>query len=311
MAFTPFMQGSEAQGIIDNYLGGGYASSPNVNTAGQFRNPIFDIRTEQEAAGTLDPSALYPNPQIDFSVQEEIEDPCPEGYQLIDGVCQPIENFGESIYDPLKRENEREDLEPREYHSIEDMEKMDDYEFLDYLTGAGAYMTGKDGQFTLNDPMNMGLFTMAMDKLFGNTRQLRNKFMRKKLAELGYNFTNNKQGEPVYNLMQPMNIIDNAQAANQGGNRLATNQLSIFTPEEINYQIDAKNKAQNIVNQGGNPYGQSFSGTPEQIHQQVVQDAIQSGGTVNPFEAQGINQPQVQQPQYTGVNPFKDEGVWI
>ena len=91
--FTPFMQGSEAQGIIDNYLGGGYASSPNVNTAGQFRNPIFDIRTEQEAAGTLDPSALYPNPQIDFSVQEEIEDPCPIGYQLIDGVCQPIENF--------------------------------------------------------------------------------------------------------------------------------------------------------------------------------------------------------------------------
>ena len=92
MAFTPFMQGSEAQGIISNYLGGGYAASPNVNTAGQFRNPIFDIRTQQELAGDLDPSALYPNPQIDFSV-DEIEDPCPIGYQLIDGVCQPIENF--------------------------------------------------------------------------------------------------------------------------------------------------------------------------------------------------------------------------
>ena len=92
--FTPFMQGSEAQSIISNYLGGGYDSSPNVNTAGQFRNPIFDIRTQQELAGELDPSALYPNPQIDFSVQEdEIEDPCPIGYQLIDGVCQPIENF--------------------------------------------------------------------------------------------------------------------------------------------------------------------------------------------------------------------------
>ena len=88
--FTPFMQGSEAQSIIDNYLGGGY----NTTSASPFRNPIFDIRTQQEAAGTLDPSALYPNPQIDFSVQEEeIEDPCPIGYQLIDGVCQPIENF--------------------------------------------------------------------------------------------------------------------------------------------------------------------------------------------------------------------------
>ena len=69
--FTPFMQGSEAQSIISNYLGGGYASSPNVNTAGQFRNPIFDIRTQQELAGDLDPSALYPNPQIDFAVQED------------------------------------------------------------------------------------------------------------------------------------------------------------------------------------------------------------------------------------------------
>jgi hypothetical protein len=90
MAFTPFMQGSEAQGIISNYLGGGY----DTTSATPFRNPIFDIRTQQELAGDLDPSALYPNPQIDFSVQEdEIEDPCPIGYQLIDGVCQPIENF--------------------------------------------------------------------------------------------------------------------------------------------------------------------------------------------------------------------------
>jgi len=90
MAFTPFMQGSEAQGIISNYLGGNYTST----SASPFRNPIFDIRTQQELAGELDPSALYPNPQIDFSVQEdEIEDPCPIGYQLIDGVCQPIENF--------------------------------------------------------------------------------------------------------------------------------------------------------------------------------------------------------------------------
>ena len=58
--FTPFMQSSEAQNIISNYLGGGYAASPNVNTAGVYRNPIFDLRTEQEKAGTLDPSALYP-----------------------------------------------------------------------------------------------------------------------------------------------------------------------------------------------------------------------------------------------------------
>ena len=46
--------------------------------------------------------------------------------------------------------------------------------------------------------------------------------------------------------------------------------------------------------------------------QEVIQDAIQSGASsFNPFEAFGINQPQVQQPKYSGVNPFKDEGVWI
>jgi hypothetical protein len=35
--FTPFMQGSEAQSIIDNYLGGGY----NTTSASPFRNPHF------------------------------------------------------------------------------------------------------------------------------------------------------------------------------------------------------------------------------------------------------------------------------
>tara|TARA_Y100000590_G_scaffold374951_1_gene439555 strand:+ start:42 stop:1049 length:1008 start_codon:yes stop_codon:yes gene_type:complete len=109
MAFSPFMQSSEAQNIIKNYLGGGYAASPNVNKAGVYRNPIFDLRTEQEKAGTLDPKALYPNPQLDFSVQEEVVDPCPPGYQLIDGVCQPIEDFGKRDLGGEKDDPEEEE----------------------------------------------------------------------------------------------------------------------------------------------------------------------------------------------------------
>ena len=286
--FTPFMQGSEAQSVISDYLGGKLNSTPNVNSAGKFRNPLYDLRTVQEGLGELDPSADFPNPIIDFSAPVDAPvDPCPVGFMLVDGVCQPVEQFGQSAYD--EQRNDDPDAPPREYYSIDDMKKMDDYEFLNYLTGAGAYMTGKDGQFTLNDPMSFGTFGAGLNLLGLNSSDIRNEFMRKKLAELGYNFTNNKKGEPVYNLMQPMTIIDNAQAANKGGNRLATNQVSIFTPDEINYQIDAKNKAQNIVNQGGNAYGQSFSGNAQQINDQVVADAIQSGGTVNPFEAQGIN----------------------
>ena len=99
--FSPFMQSSEAQNIISNNLGGNY----NTTSTTPFRNPKFDLRTEQEAAGTLDPSALYPNPQMDFSVADVPVDPCPPGYELIDGVCQPIENFGQSLYQPDNQGN--------------------------------------------------------------------------------------------------------------------------------------------------------------------------------------------------------------
>ena len=281
MAFTPFMQGTKAQSIISDYLGGKLESTPNVNSAGMYRNPNFDLRTEQENAGTLTPEDLFPNPVIDFSVTdpETPVDPCPVGFMLVDGICQPIETFGQSMYDTSG--NTQDKADPREYYSIDDMKEMDDYEFLDYLTGAGAYMTGKDGQFTLNDPMNFGMFGSGLKLLGLDSSDIRNKFMRKKLAELGYNFTNNKQGEPVYNLMQPMNIIDNAQAANQGGNRLATNQLSIFTPDEINYQIDAKNERDRSTDQ------QNYA--REMTEKQVIDDAQQSGGSVNQFEAQNIN----------------------
>ena len=134
---------------------------------------------------------------------------------------------------------------------------------------------------------------------FGKQNKMRRDFIISELARRGYDTTSN-QGQK--SLGQALSIIDNAQASNQG---VMPNQVSFFTPEEINYQIQAKNEAQDIVNQDGNPYGQSFTGNAQQIHDQVVQDAIQSGGTVNPFEAQGINQPKIQKKTPTNVgNPF-------
>ena len=279
MVFTPFMQGTEAQSVISDYLGGKLNATPNVNSAGNFRNPFFDLRTEQEAAGTLDPSALYPNPQMDFSVQEdEIIDPCQEGFMLVDGICQPIEQFGQSMY---KEKDDREDPEPREYYSIEDMKEMGDYEFLNYLTGAGAYMTGKDGMYTLNDPMMSSASVLA--SIFGlNSSDIRNKYMREKLAELGYNFTNNKQGEPIYDLTTPMGIMNNAQSAN----KLMTGDQK-FTDPEIAYQVQAK--MDNVRGSQNNP---DYTYTkPQMTEQQVIEDAVKSGATsVNPFERFGINQ---------------------
>ena len=275
MAFTPFMQGTEAQSVISDYLGGKLNTKPNVNSAGKFRNPLYDLRTVQEGLGELDPSADFPNPQLDFSAEDAPVDPCPEGFMLVDGVCQPVEQFGQSAYDELR--NDDPDDPPREYYSIDDMKKMDDYEFLNYLTGAGAYMTGKDGQYTLNDPMmtNLGI---GLNFLNLNSSDIRNKFMREKLAELGYNFTNNKQGEPVYNLTTPMGIINNAQAANQ----IMTGD-QMFDANEINYQIDAKNQNQQ------NTDAQNYANTMTQ--DQIIADAIASGASsFNPHEAFGLNQ---------------------
>jgi hypothetical protein len=296
MAFTPFMQGSEAQGIISNYLGGGYAASPNVNTAGQFRNPIFDIRTQQELAGDLDPSALYPNPQIDFSVDETV-DPCPEGFMLVDGVCQPIEQFGQS-YGEQRDDDDREE-EEQEYHSIEEMREMGDYELLSYLND--GWLKGDPYKKTIGGKFMPSWFSIP----FGKQNEMRRNFIIQELKKRGYGMTTDDKGESTFNVGNALGIISNAEAANLGGNRLATNQPSIFTPEEINYQIQAKNEADQVIQQGGNPYAKTMT------RDEIIRDAQQSGGTINPFEVQGINQPQQQQPQYTGVNPFKDEGVWI
>ena len=79
------------QAIIDAYRAGELAS-----TAPQY-NPIYDIRTEQIKAGELPPGSRFPNPQLDTTPTEEtpedVFDPCPPGYQLVDGVCQPDTMF--------------------------------------------------------------------------------------------------------------------------------------------------------------------------------------------------------------------------
>ena len=271
--FTPFMQGSKAQGIINDYLSGDLNSTPNVNSAGNFRNPFFDLRTEQENAGTLDPSALYPNPQLDFSAEDEVVDPCQEGFMLVDGVCQPIETFGQSMYDEQK--DDRDDPEQRPYMSIEDMKNANDYELLKYLDD--GFIKGDNYKATIGGSFMPSQFQL----FFGKQNEMRRNFIMDELTRRGYALgTQDKNKNQQFNLGNALGIISNAEAANQGGNRLATNQLSIFTPEEINYQIQAKNNAQN----NSNPYQ-----APQMTEQQVINDAIASGGSVNQFEAQNIN----------------------
>ena len=283
--FTPFMQGSEAQSIISNYLGGGY----DTTSASPFRNPKFDLRTEQEKAGTLDPSALYPNPQIDFSVQEDVTvDPCPPGYQLIDGVCQPIEDFGKSLYDE-KQDRDDRDEEERDYFSIEEMKNLGDYELLNYLDD--GWLKGDKFSSTIGGnwmPMQFGI-------PFGKQNQMRRNFIIDELTRRGYNIGADDKGNQQFNVGNAFGLISNAEAAN----KIMTGDQQ-FTPEEINYQIQAKNEADKVIQQGGNPYAKTMT------EQEVIQDAIQSGASsFNPFEAFGINQPKTQKKTPTNVgNPF-------
>ena len=87
------------QAIIDQYKQGAL-NAPYQSmdyTPSPYYNPIYDIRTEQIAAGELPEGARFPKPQLETAPTEEKKeetfDPCPPGYQLIDGVCQPDTMF--------------------------------------------------------------------------------------------------------------------------------------------------------------------------------------------------------------------------
>lgn len=90
------------QAIINAYKAGEYnAPYQSIDyTPSPYYNPIYDIRREQIEAGELEEGARFPRPQLDTTPApvEEVEgggtfDPCPPGYQLIDGVCQPDSMF--------------------------------------------------------------------------------------------------------------------------------------------------------------------------------------------------------------------------
>ena len=210
--FTPFMQGTEAQSVISDYLGGKLNPKTNVNSAGNFRNPLYDLRTEQENAGTLDPSALYPNPIIDFTPEEEVIDPCQEGFMLVDGICQPIETFGQSLYD--ENRDDRKDPEERPYMNIKDMQNASDEELIDYLksgwlkNSALGYLPSKGGDVTLSS----GMFGMPAigQAMFGNQNDLRRRTMLDELQNRGY-FTGNfdKKDEPIFNILNQPNLNTN------------------------------------------------------------------------------------------------------
>ena len=255
------MQSTEAQSIIDNYLTN---PTPKQNT-GVFRNPLFDLRTEQG----LPADALYPNPQIDFSAEETPTDPCPEGYMLVDGVCQPIEQFGQSSY---QENDDREDPEERPYMSIEDMKNATDEELLEYLkdgrlsNSALGFLPSKGNLVTLKKSQFMPpLFKLA----FGGQDKMREEFMLSELMKRGY-FTGNfdKNQNPIFD------IGNKNVNTNTGGIE------SLLPANNMNEPVTDVfgDTYQQVYNSGTGDTGYTFtSGTPLPSESQQTQGGVDYG----------------------------------
>ena len=277
--FTPFMQGTKAQGIIDSYLGGDYATTPNVNSAGMYRNPKFDLRTQQELAGELDPTALYPNPILDTSVDdEEIIDPCQEGFMLVDGICQPIETFGQSMYDENKDDN-NEGVEGRK--PLINMTPDELFEF-----GKSKGYLNEDGFVLSPQKVNsnfMGLIPEIFKSFAPNLNQHQFDSFLNSAGRLGLLNRMSSTGSPSSMDIQMVNSNPMLDAYNKVG--IKNLPTIVYGQDELN-QTDQERFYQNQAFQSNN---QGNYQAPPMTEQQVINDAQQSGGSVNQFEAQNIN----------------------
>lgn len=116
--FTPFLMSPARQTILNKFNEN--VAQYNTNSAGNYRNPIFDLRTEQEQAGELDPNALYPNPIFDTTVDSATDDTKDangciigvETYDSFQGQCVAM-----STGDPIP-ENDRKEIEEEIYQGV-------------------------------------------------------------------------------------------------------------------------------------------------------------------------------------------------
>jgi len=258
------MQSTEAQSIIDNYLTN---PTPKQNT-GVFRNPLFDLRTEQG----LPADALYPNPQLDFSAEDTPTDPCPEGYMLVDGVCQPIEQFGQSSYQQDNGKSfEEERAEERPYMSIEDMKNASDEDFLNYMTSGFlknsplGYLPSKGTEVTMSNMFLPSQFQL----LFGKQNEMRKNFIKDELTRRGY-FTGNfdKNKNPLFD------IGSKNVNTNTGG-------IESLLPQNVQGQPVTDvfgDTYQQVANDGQGNTGYTFtSGTPLPTVSQQTQTGVNYG----------------------------------
>ena len=169
-----FMQSEKAQQIIADYLDKPYQTPPAIN-------PIFDLREEGQMFPPLNPPVQT----------DPVVDPCPPGYQLIDGVCQPIDQFGGDMPNEVTGGG-GDEVEERPYFSIDEMRDLSDDDLIDYLSsgfltnsGMLGYLPSRGGQVTFKDTLpNLGATLLQFP--FGNQNQLRKDAMENELMRRGF-----------------------------------------------------------------------------------------------------------------------------
>jgi hypothetical protein len=259
--FVPFGVSKTAQDIINEHL-----NTPKTPSTDVFRNPNFDLRTEQG----LPSDALYPNPLLDTTPPTDAPvDPCPPGYMLVDGICQPIEQFGQSSY---QEDNDRDDPEERPYMSIEDMKNASDEDLLNYLkdgrlsNSALGFLPSKGNLVTLKKSQFMPpLFKLA----FGGQDKMREEFMLSELMKRGY-FTGNfdKNQNPIFD------IGNKNVNTNTGGIE------SLLPANNMNEPVTDVfgDTYQQVYNSGTGDTGYTFtSGTPLPAVSQQTQTGVNYG----------------------------------
>tara|TARA_R100000231_G_scaffold86225_2_gene65465 strand:- start:15 stop:848 length:834 start_codon:yes stop_codon:yes gene_type:complete len=209
-----FMLSKQAQKIISDNLDKPYTLPPDIN-------PIFDLREPGQEFPPLNPPVTV----------DPVVDPCPAGYQLIDGICQPIDEIGGTATQVTGGGNDNE-VEDRPYFSIDEMRDLSDDALIDYLSsgfltnsGMLGYLPSKGGKVTFKDTLpNLGATLLQFP--FGNQNQLRRDAMENELMRRGFftgQFDDNLnriydiQSEPDKSILFQPRATTNEAAVSYGG----------------------------------------------------------------------------------------------
>ncbi len=227
MAYTPFFQGTEAQKIIDSFLGSGVTATTPMSPADMNANNVFRNPYSPEGFYAND-TDMYPVDSYKPPVTDSEGIPnCPEGYVYDEvlkacrfvGFSEPAQDSGKTF--------EEERAEERPYMSIEDMKNASNKDLLDYLkTGylsnsMFGYLPSKGDLVTLKNTfpttLGMGLQTLGIID-----PELRRNAMISELSNRGYfkgDF--NDKGQEVFDIGSTPNPnigFNEAQVPYGGGN---------------------------------------------------------------------------------------------